>query len=80
MNYLVNGNKKPPFPREKRLKCTPARTSPTQQNIGPNETSSESTPKSTPQPAEMFAECIREHLADEHLAELLHALQGTVEC
>jgi hypothetical protein len=52
----------------------PAGASPTAENTRRNGTAGESTPKTTPHPAEAFAGCIRDHLDDAQLAELVQEL------
>ena len=52
----------------------PARVSPTAENTGRNETAAATTPKTTPNPATMFVQCIRAHLTDDQILELIDRL------
>jgi hypothetical protein len=52
----------------------PARVSPAAKNTGRNETAAATTPKTTPNSATMFAECMRTHLIDEQIHELIERL------
>lgn len=62
-------------PRKK--SSSPARVSPTLENAGLSAAGFESTPESTPRPAELLAACLRQHLTDEQVGELLTMLMET---